>query len=519
MQCSACRAVFSNGLDTCPRCKSALPPAKSAATAAVAAATTEQTQRDVSSSATQSASSRVSSAVSQQTDVDALSVNVSSDNLTTAKTSSTTVATSTLLEFPGANRNMPQWRKDLSERVREIQERRAREAAREAEEAAYRRTTQVVEQEIITPQSLGLITSPEAPPMNPLVVAALRRIERARQPTMPRARMSSGGGAATAVARVAEEQYNTEPALLSAKDTQLAEKALQQQKAHNLVVVAPKPTQPLPELPATEPAPETKSQPMLETSAKTQLIAPTTVSSSVELKQPIAQSTAAATEQRQPGVATGQSAVVSESLLALPEAPVVPQTITNSVTTTANPTTPPRTPRKVFDGVVDDAMLARREAEKAASAPAITSSSEFSTLAENYDDRAPVGARLVANLIDLIVVSFLASPCAAIIELTSGNWADLRVFGSMAGLFVVILFFYATVSTLLVGRTWGMSLVSLRAVDAETGLQPSTRQAMARSAIYIFSLALCGLGILYALFDAEGRTLHDHLSGTVMIRD
>ena len=25
MQCSACRAVFSNGLDNCPRCKTSLP--------------------------------------------------------------------------------------------------------------------------------------------------------------------------------------------------------------------------------------------------------------------------------------------------------------------------------------------------------------------------------------------------------------------------------------------------------------------------------------------------------------
>jgi len=70
---------------------------------------------------------------------------------------------------------MPQWRKELGERVREIQERRAREAVpepgnvlREVEETRSRSTG-----------PLELLPQAEVPPMNPLVVAALRRIERA----------------------------------------------------------------------------------------------------------------------------------------------------------------------------------------------------------------------------------------------------------------------------------------------------------------------------------------------------
>ena len=85
---------------------------------------------------------------------------------------------STLIEFPGVHRNaVPEWRKELSVRVREVQERRAREAAREAAEAERLR----VEAAASRPPQLELLPQTESPPMNPLVAAALKRIERAHQ--------------------------------------------------------------------------------------------------------------------------------------------------------------------------------------------------------------------------------------------------------------------------------------------------------------------------------------------------
>src|SRR5215211_2352597 len=84
---------------------------------------------------------------------------------------------STLIEFPGVSRNsVPEWRKELSERVREVQEKRAREAAREAAEAERHRM-----ESAITPPQLELLPPAPMPPMNPLVAAALKRIERAHQ--------------------------------------------------------------------------------------------------------------------------------------------------------------------------------------------------------------------------------------------------------------------------------------------------------------------------------------------------
>jgi uncharacterized RDD family membrane protein YckC len=80
-----------------------------------------------------------------------------------------------LLEFPGVNRAaMPEWRREVGDRVRERQEKRAREAVLEATEAGT-----------ITPESdpsvpmLELLPQAEVAPVNPIVAAALRRIERA----------------------------------------------------------------------------------------------------------------------------------------------------------------------------------------------------------------------------------------------------------------------------------------------------------------------------------------------------
>jgi uncharacterized RDD family membrane protein YckC len=84
----------------------------------------------------------------------------------------------TLIEFPGLARNtVPEWRRELSDRVREVQERRAREAAQEAAERERRR---LVEAATAGPQ-LELLRRTPQQPLNPLVAAALRRIERANQ--------------------------------------------------------------------------------------------------------------------------------------------------------------------------------------------------------------------------------------------------------------------------------------------------------------------------------------------------
>jgi len=146
---------------------------------------------------------------------------------------------STLIEFPGVSRNsMPEWRKELSERVREVQEKRAREAAREAAEAERQRI-----ESAINPPQLELLPPAEMPAMNPLVAAALKRIERAHQ-TAPSEDRQPRTTLATAVAYAPDREDNdmsdtvpSTPELAFEPEVPAPEPVVTVEKAHHLAVV------------------------------------------------------------------------------------------------------------------------------------------------------------------------------------------------------------------------------------------------------------------------------------------
>lgn len=113
-----------------------------------------------------------------------------------------------LIEFPSVSKSsIPEWRKELGERVREVQERRAREATQEGE-------TDLAAGEDGAKASplLELLPQAEVPPMNPLVEAALRRIERAY------ASPQFSGNTAVATAVSYDERTEPEPELSPATD-------------------------------------------------------------------------------------------------------------------------------------------------------------------------------------------------------------------------------------------------------------------------------------------------------------
>jgi uncharacterized RDD family membrane protein YckC len=146
---------------------------------------------------------------------------------------------STLIEFPGVSRNsVPEWRKELSERVREVQEKRAREAAREEAEAERQR----VEAAKNSPQ-LELLPPAQMPAMNPLVAAALKRIERAHQPA-PSENRQPRTTLATAVAYAPEredhdmsETVPSNPQLAFEPEITTDEPVITVEKPHHLAVV------------------------------------------------------------------------------------------------------------------------------------------------------------------------------------------------------------------------------------------------------------------------------------------
>jgi uncharacterized RDD family membrane protein YckC len=147
---------------------------------------------------------------------------------------------STLIEFPGVSRNsLPEWRKELSERVREVQERRARQAAREEAEAERRRL-----EVAINPPQLELLPPAQMPAMNPLVAAALKRIERAHQTSSSEDRPPRTN-LATAIAYAPEREENDmsdtvspDAQLMFDAEISVAESAVAVEKAPHLTVIA-----------------------------------------------------------------------------------------------------------------------------------------------------------------------------------------------------------------------------------------------------------------------------------------
>ena len=144
-----------------------------------------------------------------------------------------------LIDFPGVTKSsLPQWRKDLGERVREVQERKAREALLEDGETGL----MLGEGESRAPL-LELLPPVEAPPVNPLVAAALQRIERAHV----QSRFS--GNAAVATMLDYEEQSEFGLEVPSSVDDSTGSDVLlredphypsnRPEKIHNLAVVPP----------------------------------------------------------------------------------------------------------------------------------------------------------------------------------------------------------------------------------------------------------------------------------------
>ncbi|MEA2204803.1 MAG: hypothetical protein QOE77_1579 [Blastocatellia bacterium] len=404
MQCHSCGASDPRESENCPECQSASALSPANAESAANNQTESRTpQRPTSTTRTKK---------------------------NRARTAQQPAANSTLIEFPGGGR-VPQWRKELSERVRAVQKRKALEAATDsaASETANKPATRTTET-----AALGLVRPAAAPAINPIVMKALLRIERAHRAPAQTVQGFSRGGAALARRAEPVTELNSlesiEPELLVSEPVNetVVHAVERPMKEHGLVVVPSQPTERPEAVPEELPA-ETKT--------------------------------------------------------AKPEGV------------------------RVITERVENAALSYLETLQ-------TAQTEFGT---SRDDRAGIPSRTMAALIDLLMIAFAACPFAAGIELWGSNWNDLRVKGLMAGITVVAGFLYLTFSTALAGRTLGMKLFGIRAVDVRSGLMPSGSQSARRALGYILSLATAGLGIFYGLVDAERRTAHDHFSGTIVVHD
>jgi len=127
--------------------------------------------------------------------------------------------------------------------------------------------------------------------------------------------------------------------------------------------------------------------------------------------------------------------------------------------------------------------------------------------------------RTFVGLLDLIVIALMVSPVLFGIQATSRNWLDPQIVGLISGAAAAAMLAYFTISIALTGRTLAMRVLSVKAIDARTGLIPTGGQSIKRAVGYVFSLAILGLGFAFALIDREHRTLHDRFSRTIVVHN
>jgi uncharacterized RDD family membrane protein YckC len=344
-----------------------------------------------------------------------------------------------LIEFPGVTKSsVPQWRKELGKRVREVQERKAREASLEDGE-----TGPLLGEGESRTQLLELLPPVDARPVNPLVAAALQRIERAHV----QSRFSGNAAVATMLDYEEQAEFGLEVPAFS-DDTDVSDVLFREdphhasnrpEKIHNLAVVPP--------------------QVEFATSAIDPVDAP------------------------------------------------VGDDIDNPVVDNTEPPKPTRKPKRLILGDLNDPALNYLDSIPVA---------VWLDVAERRS--APIFFRLVSGIMDIVVVCLLSSPAVVLARVADLKWQDSRTLLFAAGTFIVMGFVYLTITTAFTGRTLGMKLLSLRVVDARTGLIPTGGQSAARALIYMLTLAFAGLALLYTFVDRERRTAHDHFTRTAVVR-
>ena len=160
--------------------------------------------------------------------------------------------------------------------------------------------------------------------------------------------------------------------------------------------------------------------------------------------------------------------------------------------------------------VISDNDIALSYLEACLSVPALAT--------DTRHDLPGLTRRFFGGIVDLLLIAIMVSPAAGAIYYSNSNWAEPRIIGLMSGITAAIMFAYLTVCTAMTGRTLAMRMFRMRTIDLRTGLIPTGGQSITLAITYVFSLALLGLGIAYAVIDPDQRTVHDRLSKTIVIR-
>ncbi|NMM43982.1 RDD family protein [Rhodospirillaceae bacterium KN72] len=124
-----------------------------------------------------------------------------------------------------------------------------------------------------------------------------------------------------------------------------------------------------------------------------------------------------------------------------------------------------------------------------------------------------LGKRVTGYLVDLLVFGAIWFALGVVAVLSLGLLAPVTAF-----LWAILPLAYHTLMVSGRGATIGQRFAGLRVVDASTGENPSLIQAFLLACLFYISLSFAMLPLLYVLFDAKDRFLHDLISNTRTLR-
>jgi uncharacterized RDD family membrane protein YckC len=139
-----------------------------------------------------------------------------------------------------------------------------------------------------------------------------------------------------------------------------------------------------------------------------------------------------------------------------------------------------------------------------------------------HDGRyAGIVTRCVAFLLDLVVIAALFALAGALLEyllgVLLGHDVAFRESSRQAEVVLGVWAFVALAVPLAVGgRTFGMGVVGLRAVDAD-GHPLGAGRALLRTLLLPLSFALAGLGFALIALRTDRRALHDLLARSAIV--
>jgi uncharacterized RDD family membrane protein YckC len=142
------------------------------------------------------------------------------------------------------------------------------------------------------------------------------------------------------------------------------------------------------------------------------------------------------------------------------------------------------------------------------------------TIKRSAAETPPFALRCGAILIDYIAIAGIIAFSTLFAEMAGGG---ARVAGGTAelmGLLVAagLLVINFVVLAGLTGQTIGKWATGMRIETRSNGELNFGRVALRHCVGYPISILTLGLGFLFAVFSSEGRTLHDLIAGTVVVR-